>query len=263
MIVFAAIMPHSPLLLPTIGSEHTKAIRGTLVANETLRKEFQAARPDVILIISPHSTALPDAVVLNLADKYHGDLTQFGDLKTKRVYRPATPLIDRLQRTLREKKQPITLLSVPILDYGAMVPLVSLGVPETLPLIPMFPGDALDFKKHFLLGEAMQDELGDNSKRIAVIASNNLSHRLSSDAPDGFSPQGEKFDATVREALATGNTTRLLKLKTDFVEEAGQCGFRGTILLLGILSRAGASARTLSYEHPFGIGYLTASFTFT
>lgn len=261
MIVFAAITPHSPLLLPTIGSEHTKVLQNTLAANETLRKEFQAAKPDVVLVISPHSTALPDAVVLNLADEYRGDLAQFGDLKTKRVYRPATPFIDRLQRTLREKNQPITLLSVPTLDYGALVPLVSLGVPETLPLVPIFPGNELDLKKHFTLGEAMQEELGDSPKRIAVVASNNLSHRLSSDAPAGFSPQGEKFDATVREALVTGNTTRLLKLKNDFVEESGQCGFRGTILLLGMLSHTGATARLLSYEHPFGVGYLTASFT--
>lgn len=263
MIVFAAITPHSPLLLPTIGSEHAKVLQGTLAASATLRKNFQAAKPDVVLIISPHSTALPDAVALNLADTYHGDLTKFGDLKTRRVYRPATPFIDRLQRTLREKNQPITLLSVPTLDYGAMVPLVSLGVPETLPLIPVFPGNGLDFKKHFTLGEAMQEELGDSPKRIAVIASNNLSHRLSSDAPAGFSLQGEKFDALVREALETGNTARLLKIKPNFVEEAGQCGFRGTILLLGILARAGVSARILSYEHPFGVGYLTASFTLT
>lgn len=261
MIVFAAITPHSPLLLPTIGSEHAKVLPGTLSANETLRKEFRAAKPDIVLVISPHSTALPDAIALNLADEYRGDLAQFGDLKTKRTYRPATPFIDRLQRTLREKNQPITLLSVPTLDYGAMVPLILLGVPETLPLIPVFPASNLDFKKHFTLGETAQEILGDSPERVAIIVSNNLSHRLSSDAPAGFSSQGEKFDATVREALETGNTSRLLKLKSDFVEEAGQCGFRGTILLLGMLSRTGAAARLLSYEHPFGVGYLTASFT--
>lgn len=261
MIVFATIVPHSPLLLPTIGSEYVEILRGTLAACETVRRELQDAKPDVVMIISPHNTALANAVVLNLADEYRGELVQFGDLRTKRIYRPDTPLIDQLQRTLREKNQPVTLLSASTLDYGATVPLVLLEISETLPLVPVFPADDLNFKKHFIFGEIAQEELGVSPKRIAIIASCNLSHRLSSDAPAGFSSQGEKFDATVRESLETKNITRLMKLNPNFVQEAGQCGFRGVMLLLGILSHSSATSRILSYEHPFGVGYLTASFT--
>lgn len=261
MIVFAAVTPHSPLLLPTIGGDHATVLRETLAAHNTLRRALVDAKPDAVMIISPHSATLPDAMVLNLADEYRGDLAQFGDLQTKCTYRPDISFINHLQRSLREKHQPVTLLSVPTLDYGATVPLTLLNVFETLPLIPVFQASDLSFKKHFAFGEAVQEIIGDSPKRIAVIASNNLSHRLSSDTPAGFSPQGEKFDATVREAIETGHSSRLLKLKPDFVEEAGQCGFRGMLLFLGILSRTSATPHILSYEHPFGVGYLTANFS--
>jgi MEMO1 family protein len=260
MIVFAAITPHSPLLLPTIGGAERKKLPKTVAAFKTLKAALEESRPDVVIIISPHSTALTDAITFNFTDQYQGDLTEFGDLKTKPTFRTATGLIDQLQRTLRKQGQPVTLSSSESIDYGAVVPLALLEVTEQTLLFPIFPASELDFKTHFAFGEAIQDVIVDSQKRIALIASNNLSHRLSSEAPAGFSARGEEFDQLVNEALSTENTNRLLTIDPELVKEAGQCGFRGTVLLLGLLADRDASPRILAYEHPFGVGYLTVQF---
>jgi len=44
------------------------------------------------------------------------------------------------------------------------------------------------------------------------------------------------------------------------VEEAGECGFRSILIILGILNQLDCKFDALSYEGPFGVGYLTANF---
>lgn len=260
MIVFAALTPHTPLLLPTIGKEHEKKLEKTLAAFQELKKNLHASAPDVIIVISPHSEALSDAVVINLAETYKGDLSEFGDLETKPQFRSDHALIDQLQRNLRKENQKITLTSSEAIDYGAVVPLILLEMNDATKLIHLIPSSKLDFKSHFALGEKMKDVLASSTKRVAIIVSNNLSHRLSSESPAGFSPKGKAFDTAIRESLETSNTKRLITLSVKLVEEAGQCGFRGLLILLGILSNIHHKTRILAYEHPFGVGYLTAHF---
>ena len=42
--------------------------------------------------------------------------------------------------------------------------------------------------------------------------------------------------------------------------EAEECGLRSILILLGILNRMSYEPQLLSYEAPFGVGYLTLNF---
>jgi len=46
----------------------------------------------------------------------------------------------------------------------------------------------------------------------------------------------------------------------NLVEEAGECGYRSIIILLGALDGLDWKPEILSYEAPFGVGYLVANF---
>ena len=70
MIVFAAIAPHSPLLLPTIGKEHQKKLEKTLAAYRALEEDLYAAKPDTLVVYSPHGNVLKNAFSLFIAQKY-------------------------------------------------------------------------------------------------------------------------------------------------------------------------------------------------
>ena len=52
----------------------------------------------------------------------------------------------------------------------------------------------------------------------------------------------------------------ILSLDPEFVEEAGECGYRSIIILLGILKNLNWEPEIISYEGPFGVGYLVANF---
>ncbi len=55
MIVFAAISPHPPIILPSVGSkEDRERVKKTIESLEFLGKELKKINPDSIIISSPH-----------------------------------------------------------------------------------------------------------------------------------------------------------------------------------------------------------------
>ena len=49
-------------------------------------------------------------------------------------------------------------------------------------------------------------------------------------------------------------------MKHDLIAEAGECGLKSIVILLGILDGINYKPRLLSYEGPFGVGYLVMQF---
>jgi aromatic ring-opening dioxygenase LigB subunit len=88
-----------------------------------------------------------------------------------------------------------------------------------------------------------------------------MSHRLKEDGPYGLHPSGPKFDQKFIELLKKKDITGILDLDLDFLEEAGECGLRSFCMLLGALegTKINWQPEILSYEGPFGVGYLVAN----
>ena len=109
----------------------------------------------------------------------------------------------------------------------------------------------------------MRDEMLNSNKRVAVIASADLAHSLTKDAPGGFSPRGAEFDAKIQELLAHRNVPGLLQMDPTLCAEAKECGLRAILIALGLLDGIDYTARVLSYEGPLGIGYLVSHLQFS
>ncbi len=83
-----------------------------------------------------------------------------------------------------------------------------------------------------------------------------LGDRLIPGAPAGYSPSGRIFDEAVLRSLETSSPAPLERLSPEVLEDAGECGLRSVLVLLGFAG--GDPLKTLSYEGPFGVGYATA-----
>lgn len=260
MIVFAGFTPHTPLLVPSVGKDAREKMAASVAAMARLGDELYASMPDTIVVVSAHAIQHDAAFSANLHDPYRVDLSAFGDLATSRTYAPNPGLVDAIQRAVRRANLPFTLDSSPTLDYGAAVPLLAL-LPETMRpnVVPITYG-GLDAKSQFDFGRALKDVLANRKERIAIIASGDLAHCLSSDAPAGFKPEGALFDASVREAVEQASAARLLALDQNLVSAAEECGYRPLLVALGILEGMSLRPEVLAYESPFGVGYLTAQF---
>ncbi len=260
MIVFSAIVPHSPLLISTLGKEHRDKLANTLKAYDELEQALYAARPDTLVIISPHAQMYSDAFSGNLHDTFEGVLKEFGDHGTQVKAKADFLLLDHIHRGMREQQIPFTLTSQPELDYGFTIPLLLLT--RNLPnwkLVPLAPS-LLAPQAHYECGRQLGQILQQENGRIALIASADLSHHTNTQSPHGETPEGVLFNKTVRSAIVTRHPAELLGMEADLCKKADQCGYQPIVMLMGALEDINGNMRELCYEAPFGVGYMTTIF---
>lgn len=258
-LVFSAITPHPPIIIPQIGKDSLKQVDKTITALKKLEKELYAAKPETIIIISPHGSLLPDNFTINLHPSYETSFADFGDFATKKEYKTDLGLVDKIFEA-NKYHLPLKIVSDPLLDHGASVPLFYLT--EHLPDIKIIPVgySLLEHETHLEFGKRLKDVIFQTNKRIAVIASGDLSHCLSAEAPGGYAPEGKKFDEELVELLEKKDLEGILNLEPDLVAKAGECGLRSFLILLGIIKNINCQPQLLSYEGPFGVGYLVMNF---
>lgn len=167
--------------------------------------------------------------------------------------------LELLSRKFKDSKSDIIIISSPHPDWGFKVPLYFIannfkGKIETLQTGLESP----DY--YFQLGEQTAEKL-DPNKRYGLIGSGDLSHCLKPDGPYGFHPDGPKFDKAFIKYLKGKNIKKFLELDNEF-PQAEDCGLRPFSFILGILegSKINWTPEILSYEGPFGVGYLVANF---
>lgn len=258
-LVFASIAPHPPIIIPEVGGLESKPVLNTVHALQMMEKDLYASKPDTIIVISPHGTILPEAFSINLADNYYGDLAQFNAPEVHLSFKGEAGLVHRIKEA-NETSLPINLITQPFLDHGIIVPLYFLA--QNLKNVSLIPiGYCLkDLETHFKFGQALKEQIQITNQRIAVIASGDLSHRLTEEAPAGYSPRGKEFDKKLVKLIKEKKIKEILNLDPELIEEAGECGLRSLVILLGVLDNVQFQPEILSYEGPFGVGYLVADF---
>lgn len=258
---FAGIVPHSPLLIPSIGKDKLSSLSQTIAALKQMEQDIYLAKPDIIVIISPHGSLFDDAFTVNAHTSYISGFDQFGDFETKRTWKGSPDLAAKISHSSHEKNIPVRLVSNDILDHGASVPLYYLT--EHNPTVKILP---IGFSKtsredHAAFGQLLKEIIMEEDKRIAVIASGDLSHRLTPDSPDGFHKDGEIFNTELISLLTSSQTDAIRGMDTNLVENASACMYRSLLILLGVLSEMDSTFTQYSYESPFGVGYLSGIFS--
>lgn len=259
-LVFAAITPHPPLLIPSIGKDVIKKIEKTKKALEKLEEDLYLSSPDIILIISPHGGFFKDAFTIHHAIEYETDFREFGDLATRIKFHSETNLTYQIREATKKTSIPATMISEKIIDHGTSIPLIYLTAHlPNVSIVPIGFCD-LDWKTHTDFGYLIKEQIMNTNKRVAVIASGDLSHALNNEAPAGFNAVGTEFDKKIQELLEHHNVSGMLQLDQKFTNDAAECGLRSFLILMGILRGVDYNYKHYSYEGPFGVGYLVANF---
>jgi AmmeMemoRadiSam system protein B len=258
-IVFSAIVPHPPILVPAIGKENSDRLHKTAAAYKKLEDDLYVTQPDVLLIISPHGSIQNKAFTLNLCDEFDLNFREFGEYATNAKIKGEVGLTYQIREYV-ETRAPVQMLSQPDLDHGVSVPVFMLT--QNLPNIKIIPlyYSGLSFEAHYDFGKLLKRQLVLTKKRVAIIASGDLSHRLTKDSPAGYNAKGKKFDKKLIEYISNDQPHKIIGINPDFALEAGECGLRSIIILLGIISEINYTPQPLSYEAPFGVGYAVINF---
>jgi len=261
-IVFAAITPHPPILIEGIGKGKKNIINKTVESLSKLEQDLYLTKPDVIAIISPHSDTFDNVFSVNLCENFVSHYEKFGDFATHNSWTGEIILPYILKEKAYERNIPVQLLTEPKLDHGTSIPLVTLTSHlQNIKILPI--GDTkLDAKSQLEFGQLLYNIFADSEKRIAIIASADLSHALNSDSPSGFHQAGQEFDNKIIELLEAHNTVGIAQMNPEIIKNSVQCGYSPILILLGCLKNINYTFKNLSYETVLGIGYLTGEFIF-
>jgi aromatic ring-opening dioxygenase LigB subunit len=190
-------------------------------------------------------------------------LPSVGSKEDRIVAKKTIESLELLGKKLAGIKPQSVIISSPHEDWGFNVPLHFLA--------PDFKGKMVKYVTgeespafHFQEGRKIYQEAiarGPASDKIALIASGDLSHALKEEGPYNFHPHGPKFDQSLIKHLSNKDINGLLKLDEDY-PGAAECGLRSICFILGILeeSKMNYEPDILSYEGPWGVGYLVADF---
>lgn len=268
-LVLTAIVPHPPIMVEEVGRGETVKVQATREAMKQVAGELAQLMPDTVVIITPHGGVFSDAITMPAQKVFRGDLGRFGAPQVALEYARDEALAELLYQACLDKDIPIANLDQSLarrfdvslqLDHGIVAPISFFYQLEPKPrLLPVNVG-LLPREQLYLFGMALRDAIEKYPGKVAVIASSDLSHRVTPGAPAGYSPRGSEFDLKLKELLESFDVPGILALPEDLQEEAGECGYRPIVMMLGTLDGYAVENHVLSYEAPFGVGYLVARF---
>ncbi len=227
---FACIAPHGDVDLDP-------ALRSAM---EELGRRFEAAQPDVAVVVTPHGVHVAGHFAVVTAGRV-------GEWETDRDTALA----------LTRAKLPILGVSFggndPAsaefpLDWGTEVPVSFLGAAK---IVVVSPARDLRMEEHVRLGETIAALPG----RVALIASADHGHAHDPDGPYGFDPAAGFYDAVVQDILVSG---RLDFTPLSLAVEAAKAD--SLWQLLALQGAVGETARVdvLAYAAPTYYGMLVA-----
>lgn len=258
-IVFGAIMPHPPILVPPIGKDRLKEAEKSQQALEEISRRIKGIDFDTIVVITPHGDVGQASVPVYTSHIFEGDFAAFGAPKLSFSFK-GDP---QLGLAIVKDTQLATACPETVLDHGALVPLyypTVVGVKK--PILPIAIA-FMPLSKLFEFGRSLAKTTDRLGRRVVLLASADMSHRLTPDAPSGFSPQGKLFDEKLVQLVREYNVGGILKFDPDLAEDAGQDSLWSLAILLGALDGKKVKHEVLSYEGPFGVGYMVAGFEVT
>lgn len=253
-LIFNAFVPHSPVLLPTLGQEHLPKAQATIDAFNRLEEELYAAKPETILIISAHGEKIPGAFSINHSPQLIANFKNFGDLKTTFSFTNNLGLAYKIKEKL-ETTIPLQLTTPEYLNYGAAIPLFYLT--KHLPNIKIIPLQTTDLPliNHWELGALIRHELTLATERVAVIAAGNLAHTSLESLTTQTDLAADQFNRRFIENFQTQQTKKLLDTNEEEIKKFEVCGWRSGAFLGGLLEGVQYQTQVLSYEMPLGIGW--------
>jgi len=262
-ILAAFLLPHPPLIIKEVGRGQEKGIEKTRMAYEQVSQKINELKPDTIIIISPHSIMYSDYFHISPGSVAHGDFSNFGAGKSGSINVEydqdfVRDLSDRaleqgiMAGTQGEKGK--------ALDHGALVPLAMIQEHYRDFKVVRIGISGQSVVQHYRFGKIITETAKALNRKVVLIASGDMSHKLLEEGPYGYAPEGPIFDKKIQQIVASGDFGELMKIKGSFCEGAAECGYRPLVVLAGSLDGKEVDSKMLSYEGPFGVGYLVASF---
>ena len=273
-LVYACIAPHGSEAIAKLASESTvRKFQKTREGLRKLAKEVKKARPDTIVIASPHNLKLWQKIAVVTAENSTGTL-QASPRNKRSVGLKVKCDVEFAQRLLEAattRKLPVVganygtsegVTSDMPMDWGTLVPLWFI-IPECRPkpkVVIVTPAREIPLVQNFQFGRVVGELSERKAKRIVFVASADQAHRHKKSGPYGFNKVSKEYDKIVVRAIQDGRIKSIMRLKPKFVDAARPDSLWQMTMLAGVIDRLRMKTEVISYDAPTYFGMICASF---
>ncbi len=261
--VLGIIAPHPPIMVEAVGHEDARVTDASIAAMGVAARLLSEFDPDTVVVMSPHSQGFSDAFTVTTASRVAGTLAMFGapasglDVAGDPALAAAVLVAAERHGIPAVDRSIMGRFSPDELDHGVLVPMAFLDPSGRWPLLDLALS-LLSYEDHVEFGRAVAEAAREAGRRVAFVASGDMSHRLLPQSNAGYSPRAHLFDEEVVRLVSAGDFALLADIDPGLIDDAGECGLRSFITLGGFLQGADHATKVLSYEGPWGVGYMVA-----
>ena len=267
--MFGAIAPHGGLAIAEACSPEERSLAvATRRGLEELGRLFTAARPEAVVIATPHNVHIESALGVIVSARVAGRLagappsvaldvpsaTELAWLVLEEMLSAGLPSIG----VSFGSNDPAT--AVAPMDWGVLIPLWFMGGRHDppVPLVVVTPSRDLSGSDHVGAGAAIAAAATRSGRRVAFIASADHGHAHVAEGPYGYHAGAAEYDALICDLVRGGKLERLVDIPLELVENAKADSWWQMLMLHG--ATKGWRGRLISYEAPTYFGMMTAAY---
>ncbi len=261
-IVGAFVVPHPPMIVPTVGKGSESQIEKTINSYKAVAKKIAELTPDTIIISSPHTTIYTDYFHISPGTSATGSFAMFGAKEPTFNETHDEELTSLLNKLASEREMPVCTdhEREPLLDHGTMVPLYFIRKYLSKFKIVVIGLSDISLDANYEMGTIIKKAIDNLDRRVVYVASGDLSHKLQEYGPYGFAKEGPIYDEKIIDVMKDAKFEELLKFDEDLLEKAAECGHRSFIMMSGALENTKVNPRFYSHQDVTGVGYGICSY---
>ena len=177
-LVFAGIAPHPPIMVPEVGGEAIHEVQSSITAMTEFSRRVIDSGAETIVLISPHAPLLEDSFVVYDGPTVTGSFARFRAPQTKIKLQVDSELLSQIVSHATGASYQMSRITDIELDHGTAVPLYFLLENGWHGQVVALGYSFLSNDDHLRFGSCIKRAIDLVGRRVALVASGDLSHRL-------------------------------------------------------------------------------------
>jgi aromatic ring-opening dioxygenase LigB subunit len=269
-LVYACVIPHGGETVPALAGKQLSLFSPTRRGMKALALMMKEARPDTLVVATPHNLRLPKHIGVIISEYSSGKVSE-GNKEIRLRARCDVDFSKKVVRAAERRALPVVAanygalegpMSDLAMDWGTLIPLWFLlrGTGLKSRIVIVTPSRGIPLGENFEFGRVLAEVAEVEKKRVAFVASADQAHAHRKDGPYGFDRRAAEYDQRVVEAIRGNRLRTIMKMSRQLVQGAKPDSLWQMTMLAGALSVVPMAGELVSYQVPTYYGMLCASF---
>jgi aromatic ring-opening dioxygenase LigB subunit len=269
-LVYACIAPHGGEIVPALAGKRLASFAPTRSGMRTLARKMKEARPDTIVVASPHNLRLLKHIGVVMSENSSGSVgegrrqiklrakcdKELGKKVLDEAERKGLPVVGANYGGLEGPSSDLAM------DWGTLIPLWFLlkGARLRSKVLIVTPSRGIPLSQNFEFGKVVAEIAQGVKQRVAFVASADQAHAHKKSGPYGFNKYARQYDDRVVDAVRSGKLASIMDMDDLLIDGAKPDSLWQMTILAGALSVVPMDGELISYQRPTYFGMICASY---